>query len=395
MKPYKHQLEMATAVRTKISAYGLCYLAAQERTGKTLTSILVAEKIKKNNILIVTKKNALKGWNETLNAYKHKKNYTVTNYHQVSKLKNIYDFIILDESHNYITGYPKTSKIWKDLSKLTKNKPMLFISATPFAQGMQQIYNPLKLSSHSPFKNFKNFYEWFSLYGIESQIMTGRGLVKQYTKTHSDMILKEIQHLMVTMSRNEVGFEQEPIDKIHYVELQPKTKLLYNKLVKDKVAEFEANLIVLDSVLKERVSLHQIEGGTYKFENTYLDIKDDTKIDYIFNNFGDNANLVVMCHYVYELSKLQSRFKNARILSASKFSEGVDLSDVEHLVIYSQDFSTSKHIQRRARQCNINRTAPIIVHYILIKNGISEQVYNTVSLNKKNFTDQIYQEKLL
>ena len=60
------------------------------------------------------------------------------------------------------------------------------------------------------------------------------------------------------------------------------------------------------------------------------------------------------------------------------------------MIIYSQDFSTARHTPRRARQANKNRKDEILVHYLLVKKAISEQVYDTVSVNKTNFVDSTY-----
>ena len=67
----------------------------------------------------------------------------------------------------------------------------------------------------------------------------------------------------------------------------------------------------------------------------------------------------------------------------------------EHLVIYSMNFSTSQYTQRRARQANMKREQIINVHFILVKGGISEQVYKTVAINKSNFVDKYYERGLL
>ena len=62
----------------------------------------------------------------------------------------------------------------------------------------------------------------------------------------------------------------------------------------------------------------------------------------------------------------------------------------KHLVIYSQNWSTAQHTQRRARQANKERKEPILVHFLLMKNAISDQVYKTVALNKRNFVDSVF-----
>ncbi len=98
MKPYVHQEELSNQALDILRENMIVYLAMEERTGKTLTAILVAEKSAAKNILVITKKKALKGWEETLAAFDHSKNYTVTNYHQAHKLTNKYDLVLLDEN---------------------------------------------------------------------------------------------------------------------------------------------------------------------------------------------------------------------------------------------------------------------------------------------------------
>ena len=38
----------------------------------------------------------------------------------------------------------------------------------------------------------------------------------------------------------------------------------------------------------------------------------------------------------------------------------------------------------------MNRSEPIQVHFILVKGAISARVYQTVSVNKKNFVDTVF-----
>lgn len=62
MKPYQHQIDISSQALDILRKNMIVYLAMQERTGKTLTSILICEQTKLNNILVITKKKALDGW---------------------------------------------------------------------------------------------------------------------------------------------------------------------------------------------------------------------------------------------------------------------------------------------------------------------------------------------
>jgi hypothetical protein len=138
-----------------------------------------------------------------------------------------------------------------------------------------------------------------------------------------------------------------------------------------------------------------IEGGVAKIGEVYHILSNREKLDAIRQDFGDHSNIAIMYNYIAEGNKLRDEFKLATILQGTSFAEGVDLSGIEHLIIYSQDFSTARHSQRRARQANKMRATPIKVHFYLTKEGISSQVYETVSIKKVNFIDSLYERKEL
>lgn len=390
MIPYEHQVDLAERAYDILRDEMIVYLCCEERTGKTLTSILVAEMSNVQSILIITKKKALDGWFDTLNAFKHDKDYTVVNYHQAHKQTKKFDLVILDESHNYISAYPKTGKLWKEVKGLTAKVPLIYISATPYAQGPQQLFHQFALSSWSPWSKHSSFYRWFQIYGKPYTLEINGIAIPQYDRVHVDMILGCVNHLFVTATREELGFEHEPLDNVHDILLSEDTKAVYNELIQHDLVELSVGMLVCDTSPKLRTSLHQIEGGTIKIDNDRYILANTEKVDFILEEFGDTEDLVIMYNYIAEKVKLEHHFKKAIILQATSFAEGVDLHKYKHLVIYSQDFSTARHTQRRARQCNKNRDLPIDIHYLLVKGAISSQVYKTVSVNKKNFVDRAF-----
>lgn len=404
MIPRQDQIDGADAAFEVLKKYGLVYLAWQERTGKTLTAILTAEKSDKvKSVLVVTKKNAVEGWNTTLKAYKSKLKFTVINYHSVDKAKGSYDFVILDEAHSYISGYPKTSMLWTKVYNIVYGLPIMYLSATPYAQGPQLLFHQLALSKWSPWRRFSDFYEWFKEFADRDKngsLPTTRispvQTVVDYKKVLVDKILAEVNHLFLTRSRADAGFEHEPEDVIHWIELAPHIKDTYNYLIKHRLIEFtiasgKKYKLICDTVSKLRYALHMLEGGTFKVDEDYVVLSNREKVDYILKTWGDTEDVVIMYNYKAEAAKLSSIFVNARLLQATSFAEGVDLSMHKHLIIYSQDFSTARHTQRRARQANMNREEEIKVHFLLVRKGLSENVYTAVSINKENFVDSLFE----
>ncbi len=407
MIPRAYQIGMARDALAILREHKLVYLAAEERTGKTLAAILTAELYGARDVLVITKKKALAGWNETLANYSANCNIVVINYHSAWKMIGSYDLVILDESHNYISAFPKigttaaqrnvqrktgkdNTNIYDAVRRICRNTPVMYISATPYAQGPQMLYHQFSVCTWSPWRMFDNFYRWFDKYGEKYTIKIDGIEVNQYSKCHVDAIVGSVKHLFVTKTRTELGFTQEPVDKIHYVELSDTTKYWYNKLQKDELIELEAGMLVCDTNSKMRIALHALEGGVANLDDKKVVLKNREKIDYILKHWGDNESLVIMYNFQAELIKLQDVFKKALLLQATSYAEGVDLHKYNDLVIYSQDYSAGRHTQRRARQCNMKRDTPIVVHHLLVKKGVSEQVYKIVCENKKNFVDSVF-----
>lgn len=502
MTPRPHQHQKSDEGFAKLKEYGLVYFSMQERTGKTLTSILTAEKFGSKNVLVITKKKALPDFKDTLNAYKPNFNWDATNYHQVHKLnKDKYDLVIVDEAHSYVSGFPDRGKMWEAVHEVTEGKAVIFLSATPHAQGYQLMFNQLALSSFSPWKNYSCPFEWFDDYGFpnsfEKTIFKPNGRsykveISTYNEVKDKKIEREISHLFISGTREELGFEHEPEDIVHYVPLTSETRELYNYAVSNCKIGFNNEEKDLSDKGAMRAFLHQLEGGvgkdyidtlnvkrflkkidgktfvffkqgsksnkktiiltnrgefviqigskqtksiieadSIKIENVSneeygenvnyakasLTIKkspnpEETivkntqkeqffmffnceKINFILEKFGDSPNVAIMYHFRAEKEKLEHFFKKATLLQGTTNAEGVDLSSFDHLVIYSQDYSTSKHTQRRARQANMERKTPINVHFLLVKGAVSDDVYEAVSINKSNFVDNRFQKKIL
>lgn len=424
MNPWEYQNELSDLGLEILKEHGIVYYAMEERTGKSYTGLLVVEKSLAKCAVIVTKRKAFgsvkdeEGWANLLDKAPLAKEYILRTYGTVKPADfDKADIVILDEAHNYISGYPKPSSTWKKLRPYMQGKAIIYMSATPHAQGLQLMYHQLALSSWSPWKGYSNFYNWFRQYGRPYTIKAHGREVNQYDKVQDELIHSCIDHLFITKTRKELGFGQEPEDVVHYIDLSEDTKKLYNNFIEDKIMFVKEQMVMGDTVMKFRTSLHMLEGGTMKFtsarpilgadlvnkekikdvvlHHSYFVLDNDEKIQYILKHWGDNDNVVIMYNFIGEKIKLEKVFKKAKVRQATSYSEGVDFSDIEHMVIYSQDYSTARHTQRRARQANKERSIPIRVHFLLIKKAISEQVYKTVSVNKSNYVDSRFERSKL
>lgn len=94
-----------------------------------------------------------------------------------------------------------------------------------------------------------------------------------------------------------------------------------------------------------------------------------------------------MAYFIAEqafIEKEFAEFDNVKVFSATKYCEGVDLSDYDVFILYSFGYSGAKFVQLRDRIVNLNKDRRTEVLIPLIKGSIGEQVYASVS-RKRNF----------
>ena len=142
------------------------YLAMEVRTGKTLTSLGIADRLGVRSVLFITKKKAISSIEEDHNLLKPSYDLTVINYESVHKLpKNKYGMIICDEAHS-MGAFPKPSKRAKQVKELIQySSPyVILLSGTPTPESFSQMYHQLYGIPNNPFIKCKNFYAFSKLY---------------------------------------------------------------------------------------------------------------------------------------------------------------------------------------------------------------------------------------
>ena len=391
-EPLPHQIEKSKECLKMIEEKGMALLAGEARSGKTFTAILVAEQLEDvKNVLVLTKKNAISGFKKFISD-DLRCTYHITNYEQAKKLKkDDYDFIILDESHS-LGAFPKPSLRTKAIRELAYDKRVILLSGTAIVESPSGIFHQCFITKYNPF-DFKNFYAFHKEWGIPaSQFIAGREL-KLYNKTKPELI-DEINKFSVFMTQSDAGINLQAVDELHYIDLDDRTKKMYNHLQKNKIIKFydvnnEVIELICDSTMKLRTSLHSLEGGTIKMNDKYYEVGNLEKIEYIKKHFGDTEDISIMSHFVHERELLKKHFKNAVIYSSNANAEGVDLSHSKYFIIYSSDYSGAKHIQRRERIININGSNTLKVIFLLVKGAISQQVYAATS-KKLDFNNAMF-----
>jgi hypothetical protein len=405
--PKPHQIKFSEKLFNILSEKGYAYLAGKPRSGKTYTAILTAEKSTLiNSVLVLTKKAAISGWLKFINGntiLRH--TYHVTNYEQMGTINNgkislklnpnNYDFVIVDESHNFGTLGKPSNRI-KLLQHICRDKPHLHLSGTAIVESPNGIYHQMAISKYTPFEH-KNFYTFFKEFGIPYFIKVMGIDRRQYNKANLDLLMPKINEFTLYMEQSDAGISRDvqAIDEVHLIELPTYIKDVYNELQKNQLIYLGDKVIVADSVMKMRITLHMIENGVIKIDdNNCLYLGKHPKIDYILDKFGDNEKVGIMSHFICEQKLLKKYFHKAEIYSSNAHAEGVDLSHLEHFIILSSDYSGAKFIQRRERIINTEGSNTNKVHHLLVKNAISYQVYQKVS-KKLDFNNSTYEANFL
>ena len=405
-RPY--QKEIIKRGSEVLREHGFVYLAMEVRTGKTLTSLGIAEEVGAENVLFLTKKKAISSITNDSNMLCPSYVLFVLNYESIHKLPDVrWDLIICDEAHS-MGAFPKPSKRAKDVATLIyKNKSkVILLSGTPTPESYSQMYHQVYGIPNSPFKSYRNFYG-FARENVDVMVRRINGHdIKDYSKG-TPKILDMMSPYTISFTQEEAGFVVETTENVLEVELQPLTYEIMRKLRKDLVVEGKDEVILADTAVKLMIKMHQLCSGTIKFESGNSKVIDDTKARFIKEKFKDKK-IGIFYKFKEELSALKSVFgkedlteeldefnateKNIALQIVSG-REGISLRQAEALVYYNIDFSATSYWQSRDRMTTKDRLKND-VYWIFAKRGIESDIYKAVT-KKKDYTLNHFKRDLL
>lgn len=234
LRPYQDEISGKAAHILK--ARGLCYLAMECRTGKTLTALAAASKYGATAVLFVTKKKAIASVQNDFEALAPSFSLNVTNYESAHKITGFYDFVVLDEAHT-LGAFPRPAKKQQQLRTLCAGLPVLFISGTPSPESYSQLYHQMQVSSFSPWAGFANFYKWAKagFVSVTERMINGHRL-NDYSEADEAKVKQDLAPLLLTYTQEEAGFVCKIREEDICVEMEPATLQLFEDLKRYKVA---------------------------------------------------------------------------------------------------------------------------------------------------------------
>ena len=377
---------------------GLLYLAMEVRTGKTLTSLGICDKLRCDNVLFITKKKAISSITDDSDKLCPSYSLFVINYESLHKIPEIkWDVIVCDEAHS-MGAFPKPSKRAKAvrlLIKKTKAKVIL-LSGTPTPESYCQMYHQVYGIPTNPFREFKNFYRFCDKYALVKQRKINGLMINDYS--HGlETILEIMKPYTINYTQKEAGFKVDTREHVLQVQMSPMVYGLTKKLGKDLVVEGEEETILADTPVKLMMKLHQLYSGTIKFESGKSLVIDYSKAEFIKEHFK-GKKIAVFYKFKEELNALKEVFGTELSTELSTFAstdknialqivsgrEGISLRQADALVYYNIDFSATSYWQSRDRMTTKDRLESD-VYWVFANGGIERDIYKAVT-KKKDYT---------
>ena len=391
-----------------LKAKNFVYLAMEVRTGKTLTSLGICEKVNAENVLFLTKKKAIQSISDDYDLLCPVGFSLFTiNYESMHKAPNIkWDVIICDESHS-LGAFPKPNKRAKgvrDLIVKTGAKVVL-LSGTPTPESYSQMYHQVYGIKGNPFAMFKNFYRFCDRF-VDVKERKINGLMIRDYSNGMQSILDAVKPFTISLTQKEAGFVTETTEDVLEVKMLDTTYNLANKLKKDLVVEGNDEVVLADTPVKLMMKLHQIYSGTVKFEGGNSMIVDYSKAEFIKEHFK-GKKIGIFYKFKEELNALKKVFGDDLVTELGLFQqtnkhialqivsgrEGISLKDADCLVYYNIDFSATSYWQSKDRMTTKERLKNK-VYWIFSKGGIESKIYKAVT-KKKDYTLRHFKRDLL
>ena len=409
MKLRDYQEDIASQGAAVLASRGMLYLSMEVRTGKTLTSLSICDRVKADNVLFLTKKKAMSSIADDCNMLCPSFVLFIMNYESIHKLPDVkWDVIVCDEAHT-MGAFPKPSKRSKQVKELVaKNRSkVIFMSGTPTPESFSQMYHQVFVHPNNPFAEYRNFYRFADKHVNVMQRYLGHGMVKDYTMGRPS-IIDAMKPYTISYTQKEAGFIGEIEEEVMYVSMNDSTYNMCRTLKKDLVLTGKDEVVVADTGAKLMQKLHQLFSGTIIFESGNSMVTDTSKAEAIANKF-DGKKIGIFYKFKAEFEAIKQVFGKENVtqdvatfdntdckviaLQIVSGREGISLRNAEYLVFYNIDFSATSYWQARDRMTTKDRKFNK-VYWVFAKGGIEEKIYQTVN-KKKDYTLQHFKRDLL
>ena len=398
-----YQQGIATKLVHGFKSHDLMLLWGDMRIGKTRISLHVANILAPQGpILFITKLKAFPSIqaDATLMAMQHRV-HCVTSQGMTTggPLKELpkrtpIAFIIYDECHVGLGAFPKKSKSFHALRKLTRDTKLLLMSATPCPESNSSIYHLMtcKEGGCLPLERYKTFSTFVHSYVKVKRKRIGYRSIMDYTDC-SNKVWPLIGNQMIR-ARN----EEKPINKCTIVKEHLAVTARVKKLCDNA---YKKNILPDSTLAKNRAqvlhAVRQLASGIAL--NTLID---RTKACFVKDKLSSHKKIVVFYYYENEKRSLRSFFhKNdltcyldlqefndatagIGLFQIRAYREGCKMVGATAVIIYTLDYAYLSFKQGFERGISYYEQATDYVIYILITDALSlknKETRKTITLD--------------
>ena len=401
-----YQEDISNRAAALLAKYKMAYLAMECRTGKTLTALAAAAKYGATSVLVISKVKALPSIRSDYELLKPSYTLDTINYESAHKVSGKYDLIIIDEAHS-LGAYPKPSVRTKNIKKLCKKLPIIYLSGTPSPESFSQLYHQFWVSDFSPFKLYATFYKWAREFVRVVPKMVNGYSIMDYSNANKAKIDRYTKHLFIDYTQEEAGFEANIEETELTVPMSAWTRNAINTIYRDKVLQGKNCVILGDTPAKLMSKMHQLSSGTVIAEDGTTFITDRSKAEFIKSYFHGQKKAIFYCYQAEEVllketfpnwTSIPEEFQESTdkifISQVRRAREGVRLDTADALIFYNLEYSYLSYEQGRNRLSSKERKEPARVYFIKSDCGIEDYILGAVH-DKTDFTLSFYSKKLL
>lgn len=408
MKLRDYQQEVFEKAIEVLDAEGLVYLAMKTRTGKTITSLSVANARGAKRVLFLTKKKIIPGVKSDFAASGFTFDIQILSVDSAHKAAGFFDVVIIDEAH-CLGAFPKPGTRPLAIKKLVGKAEVIFLSATPTPESYSQIYHQLWVSPRSPFAAWGKFYDWAKDFVNVRQREINGFRVKDYSDARIKDIQPYLDRIMISLTQKEAGFKQEEIEEeLLSVKMSAPTHALVKRLIKDRVYVFPDGCeIVCDTPAKLTSKVAQVASGTVITEllleeegkrrvvkvvklldrakaAKVLELSRTMKIAVFYKYDAEKAMLSSVLPAITEKPDEFQRSSDKVFLSQFQSGrEGIRLDTADAIVFFSPDHAYLSYEQTKNRIQDIARATKPRLIWLLGDTGVEDKIRKVVTGKSK------------
>lgn len=302
--------------------------------------------------------------------------------------------VIIDELSSFKSSSAKRFKALRKVRPLMER--VIGLTGTPSPNSLLDLWPQIYLLDQGE-RLGKTITQYRNKYFVPAQKNGHIVYSWQLIPGAEEAIYKKIGGICVSMKAKDYLNLPPRTDNIVEVELSTADTKKYKELEREYVLELQDSDVVASNAATLSNKLLQLSNGAIYDENNEPKEIHQTKLDALERIIEDSQGQPVLVFYQYkhDLSRILGRFKQAKQLDVSagdikawnegkipillahpqSAGHGLNLQAGGHIIVwFGLTWSLEYYQQANARLDRQGQTQPVIVHHLVTKNTIDEQV---------------------